>query len=209
MLGPPEGGQSRVWQLSPRTSDLSSNRNATYAQFPPAVHDGHNAIKPGVDYSWPALLSRSYFLLQFWGIHQQAVPSPFSGPLMQAMYPIYSISLRPSVRGYPANANLYTRLRSKASPLVIFFSRKKVSLISVSLSITQSIIPSSHQRLSIPWYAGTPHHDPLGVVLLVLVMLLVLVLFPRVRAQRHVRHVAQSVVVDTMLGLRRRWAVVA
>lgn len=90
-----------------------------------------------------------------------------------------------------------------------FFSRKKVSLISVSLSITQSIIPSSHQRLSIPWYAGTPHHDPLGVVLLVLVMLLVLVLFPRVRAQRHVRHVAQSVVVDTMLGLRRRWAVVA
>lgn len=35
----------------------------------------------------------------------------------RAIYPIYSISLRPSGRGYPANANLYKRLRSKASPL--------------------------------------------------------------------------------------------
>lgn len=42
-----------------------------------------------------------------------------------------------------------------------------------------------------------------------LMMLLVLVLFPRVSAQRYVRHVTQPIVVNAVLGLRRRWAVVA
>lgn len=46
------------------------------------------------------------------------------------------------------------------------------------------------------------------MVLLVLMMLLML-LIPRVSAQRYVCHVAQPVVVDTVFGLRRRWAVVA
>lgn len=89
-----------------------------------------------------------------------------------------------------------------------FFSKKNVPHIRFPFDYPV-YHPSSQQRLSIPWDAGTPHHDPLGVVLLVLVMLLVLVLLPRVRAQRHVRHVAQSVVVDAMFGLRRRRAMVA
>lgn len=129
---------------------------------------------------------------------------------MQAMYPIYSISLRPSVRGYPANANLYTFLRRKASPSFFFCPAKKKSIPHLCFPSDYTVHhPSSQQRTSIPWDAGAPHYDPLGVVLLVLVMLLVLMLLPRVRAQRHVRHVAQSVVVDTVLGLRRRRAVVA
>lgn len=104
------------------------------------------------------------------------------GRLPRALYPIYSISLRPSVRGYPANANLYKRLQNKANPFK--------SHTSPPLSITQYAHSRSHQGLSIARNAGPPQHGPLGVVLLVLMMLLVLVLLPRVSTQRHVRHVA-------------------
>lgn len=75
------------------------------------------------------------------------------------------------------------------------------SLISFLLLISQSMHPSNQQKHSIPRDAGSPYHDPLRVAVLVLMMRLVLVLLPRVSAQRHVRHVTQPVVVDTVLGL--------
>lgn len=104
----------------------------------------------------------------------------------------------------------YTRASEERRVLRFFCPAKKKSIPHLCFPSNYTVHhPSSQQRISIPWDAGAPHYDPLGVVLLVLVMLLVLMLLPRVRAQRHVRHVAQSVVVDTVLGLRRRRAVVA